>query len=75
MEFLLVINCLVSVFNTLLLVAIAGSVVKMVGYVSGEEELPTPSVERGLTDLSVTPNYDGVRSLPPNFDGVGGFIE
>lgn len=85
MEFLLVINCLVAVFNTLLLVAIAGTTAKMLRYMGNEsEEVLGPSADRHLMDLPKqpsyadmmsAPNYDGFQPRPPNSDGIGGLID
>jgi len=74
------------VVNTILLIAIAGSVAKVIKYLSGEpDELPAVQVEQrllGLPDrqpnyaeVEVPTNYDGMTVLPPNSDGVGGSIE
>ncbi len=72
---LLIINCVVAVLNTFLLIAIAGTTAKMLRYSAKEEEPLAPS--RGLTELPRLPSYadlavhhDGLRPLPPNFDGL-----
>lgn len=72
MEYLIII--LLLVVNTILLIAIAGSVAKVIKYLGGEpEEPPEIQVDQRLLDFPV--NYDGVTPLPPNADGVGGSIE
>ena len=68
--------------NTILLIAIAGSVAKVIKYLGGEPEPPLIQVDQRLpdrqpnyTEVEQPVNYDGMAPLPPNSDGVGGSIE
>lgn len=74
MEIILLSICLaVSLLNFVLLIGIAGSVVKLIGYLGEEDEvLPRREVNE-LSDRE--PFYDGVAPRPPNSDGAGGVIE
>ena len=74
---LLIINCVMTVFNTVLLIAIAGTVAKTLRY-TNNEALVSPANNR-LLDLPnrqpsyadvILPHYDGVRPRSPNLDGI-----
>lgn len=76
---LLVINCLMTIFNTVLLIAIAGTMARMLRYTTNQKEASGPPENNRLLDLPnrqpsyadlAMPNYDGVRPRSPNSDGI-----
>lgn len=81
MTTLLIINLVLTSVTLILLIGIAGAMVKMV------RSLSLPEKEENLMDVSPRymsydqvqllggGNYDGLRPLPPNFDGVGKAID
>ena len=77
MVMLLVINCIMTVFNTVLLIAIAGTVAKTLRYTNNEVSgsstndrlLDLPNRQPSYADV-IMPNYDGVRPRSPNLDGI-----
>lgn len=79
---LLIAICFLSVFNVVLLIAIAAAVAKMLRY--GENQSVVDRTEGGLVDLParqptyadlLLSNFDGVGPRPPNSDGAGGVFD
>lgn len=75
-ELTLIAFCLAILLIILaIVIGIAGSLVKLLGYIEEEGVLPPRRETSSLLLPDREPYYDGVAPRPPNSDGAGGAIE
>lgn len=83
MEILIILTLCISVVNLILLIGLAGSMVKLIRYMSSRRAAPVAmSRQRRVldtdgrtptyvdTEMVRPPNWDGMREIMPNWDGM-----